>query len=572
MKRILIIIFCILFAGVLFAVTPITFVYSDEIDDLSKQITQLQKAMDDSKKATAPLESQLSSLQAQLTGIEQRVSFIETDLAKKKESIAKGYDKLTDQKAEFNAAVRNHYMKNYLASPLIVFISARDASDVTRLLFYQQKSAEADQQVITSIALTLTGLEARQKRLKEEEEKLAVVKEKLAGERTQVATVVKGAKDYQSKLSREIAEVSVKQQQLIAQKQASLNLPTSLGGGTMMCTDDRKIDPGFGGGFAFYTFGIPHRVGLNQYGAFGRAKAGQNYQDILKVYFDGISFEKKDNIRIKVQGFGEMNLEDYMLGIYEMPGSWPIDALKAQAVAARSYALSYTNNGAKEICTTQSCQVYKGGNKGGDWEKAVRETAGEVLTRDGQVITAWYASTSGGYTFTTSDVGWSARSYTKRVRDTNGDISTFQDLFDKAYDRDSPCFYAAQGARAEYNKSAWLKPEEVADIVNVLLLAKQDSSIQKHLSQVDKPNPDGAETWNHDTVKQEFKNRGGNPYNSISSVSVSWDSQAGRTTSINLSGDKGSQSFSANEFTSYFNLRAPSNIQIVGPLFNVEKR
>lgn len=571
MKKLL---FCLLLLGIgIISYTSLkSFVYADEIDDLSKQISNLQKSMDDSKKATAPLESQMVSLQNQLAGIEARVVTINADLKKKRESITKGYSDLEGKKKEFNVAVRNHYMKNYLATPLVVFISAKDASEVTRLLFYQQKSAQADQDIITTIALTVTGLEEKQKRLEEEEKKLAAINIRLGAEKEQLATVVKGAKDFQSKLSRQIAELSVKQQQLIAQKQASLNLPTSLGGGTMMCTDDRKIDPGFGGGFAFYTFGIPHRVGLNQYGAYGRAKAGQNYQDILKTYFDGINFEKKDNIRIKVQGFGEMNLEDYMLGIYEMPGSWPIEALKAQAVATRSYALSYTNNGEKEICTTQSCQVYKGGNKGGDWERAVKETAGEVLTRDGQVITAWYASTAGGYTFTSSDVGWSGRSYTKRVKDTNGDASSFQDLFDKAYDKDSPCFYSAQGSRSEYNKSAWLKSEEVADIVNVLLLAKQDSSTQNHLSQTDKANPDGTDTWNADRVRQELKNKGVTPYNSVSSASVSWDSGVGKTTSVNISGDAGSKSFSANEFSLYFNLRAPSNIQIVGPLFNVEKR
>ena len=53
-----------------------------------------------------------------------------------------------------------------------------------------------------------------------------------------------------------------------------------------------------------------------------------------------------------------MSLEKYLLGIYEMPESWPMEALKAQVIAARSYALAYTNNGSGEICATESCQVY----------------------------------------------------------------------------------------------------------------------------------------------------------------------------------------------------------------------
>ena len=261
-----------------------------------------------------------------------------------------------------------------------------------------------------------------------------------------------------------------------------------------------------------------------------------------------------------------MSMEQYLLGIYEIPESWPLEALKAQAVAARSYAYNYTNGGQNEICTTQACQVYKGGNKGGNWEKAVRETEGEVLAQNGQVITAWFASTAGGYTYTSGDVGWNNTGWTKRVRDTSGDVNSFDDLFSKSYDRSSPCFYAAQGYRSQYNKSAWLKPSEVADIVNAILLSQKDNSINNNLL------PPDQGGWSMDQVKQELKNRGGNPYNSINSTSISWDHATGYTTQVSFTGDAGSVSFDGNTFKQFFNSRAPANISIVGPLFNIEKR
>lgn len=277
-------------------------------------------------------------------------------------------------------------------------------------------------------------------------------------------------------------------------------------------------------------------------------------------------------MKIKVQGHGEKTIEEYALGIYEMPDSFPMEALKAQVVAARSYALSYTNNGANEICTTQACQVYKGGNKGGNWEQAVKATAGEVVVMNGEVIKAWYASTFGGYTFTSGDIWGSDKPWTKRMRDTNGDVGSFSDLADRSYDKESPCFYAAQGFRSEYGKSAWLKEGEVADIVNVLMLAKKDGGTQKHLSQPDKPNPDGEETWSPDKVKQELRSRSVTPYGSVSSVSIDWDKGSGKVNNVTVSGDGGTSSFNGTEFANFFNLRAPANIQIVGPLFNVEKK
>lgn len=546
--------------------------YSDELDDINKKLNELQQALSSSQKATAPLESQLKSLLSQLTSLEQRIKFLENDIVVKKKLIDTGYKDLEKQQTIFNATVRNYYIKTYSFSPILVFISSADAGNITRILAYQKIGQDQDKALITSIALKLVDLEERKTKLEDEERRLGGAKEKLAAEKTEIEKVVKGAKDYQATLSSQIAQLSAKQKSLIAQKLGSLNLPSSLGAGPLFCTDDRKLDPGFSPALAFFTFGIPHRVGMNQYGAQGRANAGQSHEDILRAYFENFSFENR-NARIKVQGYGEMDLEEYMLGIYEMPDSFPSEALKAQVIAARSYALSYTNNGEKEICTTQSCQVYKGGNKGGNWEQAVRGTAGKVMVSGGQPITAWFASTAGGYLFQNNDVwGGEKRPWTKRFRDVNGDVSSFSDIINKSYDKDSPCIYSAQGYRTQYAKSAWLKQSEVADIVNIILLARADGGTKDHLYQTDKPHPYGGELWNEDRVRQELRSRNITPYNSVSDVSVSADFGAGITNTISLNGDAGNISMSGSEFKDWFNLRAPANIQIVGPLFNIEKR
>ena len=266
-----------------------------------------------------------------------------------------------------------------------------------------------------------------------------------------------------------------------------------------------------------------------------------------------------------------MPLETYLLGICEMPESWPMEALKSQVVAARSYALAYTNNGANEICTTDSCQVYCG-EKTGQWKTAVQETAGKVMVQGGSPIKAWYSSTHGGYVFSSGEIGWSGTSWTKHAIDASGGIGSFSDLQSNAYDKESPWFYCDWGSRSGYNKTAWLKSNEVADIVNVILLARADSSTGDHLYQTDKPHPYGGEVWNEERVKQELRSRSITPFNNVYDVSVSADFNSGKSTSISLSGDGRSESFSGDEFKNWFNLRAPANIQIVGPLYNVEKR
>jgi hypothetical protein len=144
-------------------------------------------------------------------------------------------------------------------------------------------------------------------------------------------------------------------------------------------------------------------------------------------------------------------------------------------------------------------------------------------------------------------------------------------LASKAYDRESPWFYCDWGSRSQYNKTAWLKSEELADIVNTILLAKVDSSVREHLYQPDNP-PAGTDNWGPDRVKQELGKRGQKAFSSINSGSVSADFSSGRVSQVSFSGDAGDISFSLGEFKDWFNLRAPANIQIVGPLFNIEKR
>lgn len=549
----------------------------DQIDLINRQITDLTRALSLSIAATRPHETELNKLKSQLADIEKRVDSIGKELVTRRAEIDKGYKKIEEQQGELNLAIREYYITSYYNVPFLVLLSQTTANDVTRYLAYQRAKTNEDKRVITNLALLVTSLEEKKAKLESEEEKLTALKARLDEQEKALDKLVGGAKAYQAQLSSQIAQLSAQQQQLVAQRLGNLNIPRSAATAAPACVDDRNIDPGFGSAIAFFTYGVPNRTGLNQYGAWGRAKAGQGEEVILKAYYEGINFETRPNMTIKVQGYGEMPLETYLLGIYEIPDSWTennLAALKAQAIAARSYAIAYTNNGAGEICTTQSCQVYKGGNKGGNWEQAVKQTEGKVMVNNGAVIKAWFSSTHGGYILSTSELpGWSATSWTKHATDTtSGSAGSFSDLQNSAYDRESPWFYCDWGARSVYNKTAWLKSSEVSDIINVILLARADSSTKDHFYQTDKQHPYGGEVWNEDRVKQELRSRNITPYNSVSDISVSVDFGKGATSTVNISGDGGSQSFSGGEFKDWFNLRAPANIQIVGPLYNIERK
>ncbi|MEY2399813.1 MAG: stage sporulation protein [Actinomycetota bacterium] len=124
-----------------------------------------------------------------------------------------------------------------------------------------------------------------------------------------------------------------------------------------------------------------------------------------------------------------ITMQQYLYGLGEVPSSWPADALKTQAVAARTYALEKINrlgqNRAECGCAVfgdTRDQNYVGYDKetnsnGDKWVAAVNDTNNQVVTYQGSVIQAFYSSSSGGYTENSEIVFKAALPYLKGVPD-----------------------------------------------------------------------------------------------------------------------------------------------------------
>lgn len=130
-----------------------------------------------------------------------------------------------------------------------------------------------------------------------------------------------------------------------------------------------------------------------------------NYASFINVRVKRVNKDRIDNVK----------LEDYVVGVVagEMPVSFDIEALKAQAVASRSYVLKkiYDNNGGSyDVVDTTSNQVYldlddlkkNWGDSYVDYlnkiRKAVNDTSMEYLEYDGNIANTMFFSTSNGYT------------------------------------------------------------------------------------------------------------------------------------------------------------------------------
>lgn len=134
----------------------------------------------------------------------------------------------------------------------------------------------------------------------------------------------------------------------------------------------------------------------------------------------------------KITAVNYVDLEHYLYSVVgsEMPVNWPLEALKAQAVAARSYALhkrQHTSNGMFDVGDTTTWQVYKGlEGEASTTQAAVNETAGQVLTYNGQIIEAVFHSSSGGHTENVENVWSSPRPYLRGVVDFDQYAPVFQ--------------------------------------------------------------------------------------------------------------------------------------------------
>ncbi|WP_217225312.1 SpoIID/LytB domain-containing protein [Desertibacillus haloalkaliphilus] len=133
-----------------------------------------------------------------------------------------------------------------------------------------------------------------------------------------------------------------------------------------------------------------------------------DHQVIIKdrPYLGTMEFTREGEI---VRPINTLPIEDYLKGVvpHEMPASWNIEALKVQAVAARTYAMSH---GSRVIDDSINFQVYAGYTWHPNSTRAVNETAGQTLMYNNRLASAVYSSSNGGLTESNANL-WGGTSF-----------------------------------------------------------------------------------------------------------------------------------------------------------------
>ena len=198
---------------------------------------------------------------------------------------------------------------------------------------------------------------------------------------------------------------------------SQLKISTTQGANTTLITNGTSFTLRWSG--TRHMDGAPTVISVTANSAVNKYRYGQIQFKVIKDKLLGNRLSIINSVRLQ---------DEYLWGIGEVPSSWPLAALQAQAIASRTYALAKSLN----IRTACSCHLYGsisdqsfvGFSKeseaiyGQFWKSAVDSTVGQIITYDGLPITAYFTSSTGGATETSEHAWGTATPYTLSVSDT----------------------------------------------------------------------------------------------------------------------------------------------------------
>ena len=196
-----------------------------------------------------------------------------------------------------------------------------------------------------------------------------------------------------------------------------LNISTTRGAITTQITTGKTFTLRWSG--TRHLEGAPTVLSVTTNNIINKYRYGQIQFKIIKDKLLGNRLEVINSVRLQ---------DEYLWGIGEVPSSWPVAALQAQAIASRTYALAKANR-IRSACNCHlygsiSDQSFVGFSKeseefyGNFWKSAVESTTGHIITYDGLPITAYFTSSTGGVTETSEHAWGTATPFTQSVPDT----------------------------------------------------------------------------------------------------------------------------------------------------------
>lgn len=540
--------------------------YKNEISSVSSQLSKIREKKTSINGTISGLSTKLSVTQAEMDDLNKQIKDLQADLAVISKNLLDRKGSFEEKNKMRNIVLRNFSKRSNMNGVEIFLANPQDSNlngfEYSAYSYSINKSLS--EEALKWMSILTAEIESYEKdkadaeslkgELEDSVASLVAMKKSLDAQKKNAESELTDLNAKEKDYSQRLSELSSKQQDILAQKSGGDTVISGYEGASYTLKS-----PHFSSrpAFVVMSYGAyTHRYGLSQYGAKARADSGQSTEDIIKFYYNQKpttvkDLDKKD---ICVDGQGDMQFNEYLYGLGEMPPSWHKEALKAQAIAARSYAYRYIKKD-KCICTTTSCQYFdeslvdRSDRKA--WRDAVDATAGQIIGGSMDATGyGWYSSTTGGYITSIgkwdTSGSWPADSYEKKAK---------SPWFDKAWYTKSYRDDSGTCGR----ESPWMTEAEMADILNSWVVWRKGSSSEKDKITTAVNNCFGENPASMDKMA-ELAAKYNEEYTSISGVSVSIDS--GKTTQVVFQTNRGKTTVSGNEFTTIFNMRAPGYISI----------
>lgn len=584
----------------IFLFTPyLEIVNAQGVTDLEQQIEKKKKELSDKKSVLGAVEGRIEAIKSSNSSIQEKIKMMTEEIEKLKSDI-ETKDKEVQEKIKEIESKQGELMKvkenlDVVSGSLYVetrnkmanFIFA-DWKGFMQNFYIRKGVVTVLKEQIEKINGEFSSLaDARSKSEKEKEELDQQKKDLddsyalLAEEKTKLQAELSRQNAQKRNLTVQIGgltkEVSQLQQFLLYAKSGGTVVDISMiptNGKDVASMPDYFRQNAPAGSFGVFSFGAyTWRTGLSQYGADVRALLGQNYQQILSSYYSGSSIGSATigqiNVRFCDRDFKEENPcsrcpnqrfqsydfeTQYMPKIAEMPDNFAVEALKAQAVSARTYAIWRTNYGTTHIDADECDQAFNPNIVSKpNWESAVSATKDQVLTKGGVVFKTSYAAVHGGYS---NDIGWDSidgsSSIDKMYETKSTRVGSY--WFYRQWFRSG---YAASGADCGHT-APWLSNAEMADILNGHLRLKSvDTDPRVIAIDINKCWGKKASPYSHN----ELSNIVPNPVTQVYSV-ITYNSNKGKTEKIVFNTNRGLVEMTGTDFKTIYSLRAPAYFRI----------
>jgi len=428
---------------------------ASELDDLNAQIQAKQKEQQATLKKIKDIDSNirnlskntsnsndlLGRLKTQKLDLTKQVELLDEQITQQDKNLAEFEIKLNEKEESIKQKI-NYLYKLSFSQPNFIFSTSDDINDYfseraevnvsidlykSEIKDFYKKielANEAKEQSKKDKEIASATVSELEKQISETSQKIAANNAAIAAENRNKSSLVAKSNE----LANQLQFLSAKQQELLNAELAKMNSSGQ--------TNQKPLQPG-----QYYFMGRGrdliegHGLGMSQWGAFGMAQKGWDFNQILTFYYTGVTigdYVEPTEIRVpdKANAYppaakarGYLTIDEYLAGIGEVPNYWPAEAVKAQVVAARTYVMAVCKNQAScQICGTASCQVYNGVTPADPTGMGklpfVNSTKGKVILYNGNPITAFYSASHRGCSSTLNTVwGSSDRPYIKSVND-----------------------------------------------------------------------------------------------------------------------------------------------------------